>query len=147
MTYKYNTIRLLHILLLIQLSSCHMKPTEYPLIFRNGNDILHNDISIHGVPSVLTEYSSGANLYVVSTWTMNGDTIVAVPRIEYGSNNRDFWYKPIEVTDSTVTSIKKTYIMNGNILVDITDYSPIFLSLGLTQTGDSTCIIEYHRIK
>lgn len=150
MTYKNKIVRLLQILLLIQLSSCHMKTSRVPLIFRSGYyGYLYNDIVIQTAPNVLTEYSSGVKFYVVSTWSMNGDTIFAVPRIEYGDGKEDFWYHPVYDTDSTVTSIKKTYILKGNMLEDITDYSPIDISLGLYQSVDSTNTntIKYYRIK
>lgn len=77
------------------------------MIFRGGSGILHNDIIIQKSPNVLTEFSSGAMLYVVSTWTINKDTITTTPNIEYGSRQKEFWYNPIDDTDSTVTSLKK----------------------------------------
>lgn len=147
MNYKKNIKRLSYLLLFIQLSSCHTRTTGYPLVFRAGNNILHNEIIFELASHVMTEYSSGAMLYVASTWTMNGDTIFTVPKIEYGISRGEFWYTPIDGSDSTVTSIKKTYILKGNILEDITDYSPIFSSLGLIHTVDSTRTIEYYRIK
>lgn len=142
-----NIIRLLYLLLLIQLSSCHVQTTGFPLIYRSGNSIHHNDIIIQARPNLLTEYSSGTGLHVVSTWIMNGDTIIAVPKIEYGIRNSEFWYKSIDVTDSTVTSIRKTYILKGKKLEDITNYNHIFLLSGLTQTVDSASSIGYYRIK
>ena len=123
-----------------------MKTIGYPPIFRAGNNIQYNDIIFERASHVMTEYSSGAMLYVASTWTMNGDTIFTVPKIEYGISSGEFWYTLIDDSDSTVTSIKKTYILKGSILEDITDYSPIFRSLGLTHTADSTGTIEYYRI-
>ena len=109
--------------------------------------MLYNDIIIQTTPHILTEYSSNPVIYVVSTWRMNGDTIFAVPRIEYGNRKDGFWYNPLDNSDSTVTSINKTYIMKGNVLEDITDYSPIDIKLGLYQSVNSTKTIEYYRIK
>ncbi len=146
-SYKKNIIGLLFILLLIQLSSCKVNTMGYPIIFRAANGLLYNDIIIQGNSDILTEYASAIQLHVVSTWSMNGDTIIAIPKIEYGSSKGSFWYHQFDVSDSTVTSIKKTYIMKGNKLEDITDYSPILISIGLPLQEEPTKPIEYYRIK
>ena len=147
MTYRRTITMLLSILLLIHLSSCHIKKYGYPLVFRNQGGFLHNDIILQSDPNILIEYSSGAMLYVLSTWKINGDTIIAEPRIEYGSKNGNFWYQPLVSSDSTVTSIPKKYIMMDNILEDITDYSQVFRSLGLLQTYGLAKPVYYYRIK
>ena len=147
MTYRRTIAMLLGILLLILQSSCHIKKYGYPLVFRNHGGHLHNDIILQSDPNILTEYSSGAMMYVLSTWKMSGDTIIAEPRIEYGSRNGNFWYQPLTASDSTVTSITKKYIMKDSRLEDITDYSQVFRSLGLLQTDGPTIPVCYYIIK
>ena len=145
--HKLISMVLLDIIFLIQFTSCQIKRNGYPMVFRNGYGVLHNDIVLQCAPNILTEYSSGAMLHIVSTWTMNGDTITAIPKIEYGSRNGIFWFHPIDRTDSTVTSIRKTYIMKGNVLKEITDYTPIFRSVGLLEADDSEKHVEFFRVK
>lgn len=147
MTFRHTLTMLLSILFLILLSSCHIKKYGYPMVFRNHGGSLHNDIILQSDPNILTEYSSGAMMYVLSTWKVNGDTIIAEPRIEYGSRNGNFWCQSLVDSDSTVTSIPKTYIMKNNRLDDITDYSQLLRSLGLLQTDVQANHVYYYRIK
>ena len=109
--------------------------------------MLYNDILLQSDPNILTEYSSGAMLFVLSTWTLNGDTIIAVPKIEYGSRRGKFWYRPLITSDSTVTSIPKRYIMRNSSLEDITDYTQVLKSVGLLPTDGQAQTVYYYLIK
>lgn len=147
MINRRTTTLLLSIILIINLSSCHTKKYGYPLVFRNQAGFLHNDIILQSNPNILTEYSSGAMMYALSTWKMYGDTIFAYPKLEYGIRNGNFWFLQIAPSDSTVTSITKKYIMMDNRLEDITDYSQLFNSLDLLHPETPEMPVYYYIIK
>lgn len=71
-------------------------------------------------------YSPTMHITTVGTWETRGDTLILSPCLDYTAVNGELYIENPEDSIKTVTSIPMYYLINGNMLLDITDYSQAY---------------------
>ena len=71
-------------------------------------------------------YSPIMCITTIGMWKTKGDTLIFTPSLDYTVEKGKLYIENIDDSIKTVTSIPKQYLIKGDILLDITDYSPIY---------------------
>lgn len=59
-------------------------------------------------------------------WETKGDTLIFTPSLDYTVEKEKLYIENLNDSIRTVTSIPKYYLIKGDILHEITDYSQIY---------------------
>ena len=95
-------------------------------------------IIIRAKPQCFEIYTPGKSRSSFGSWETNKGTLFLTPKYElYSDKNGKLSEHCYSPTDTSVTSISKKYLITGDSLIDITDYSIIWSELSeVFQTSD-----------
>ena len=71
-------------------------------------------------------YSPTMRITTIGMWEIKGDTLIFTPSLDYTVEKGKLYIENLTDSIKTVTSITKRYLIKGEILLDITDYSQIY---------------------
>ena len=71
-------------------------------------------------------YSPTMCITTIGMWETKGDTLIFTPSLDYTVEKEKLYIENLNDSIKTVTSIPKYYLIKGDILHEITDYSQIY---------------------
>lgn len=136
LVYMYNIMTIA-----MMLQSCKTSKMSFPDFFKTkGTEPYCSFLVFQTDPRIFIQYTSAVNTIssnLLGTWTVNKDTVICTPKIEYYGQTNYAHFNTLDPKDSTVITIDRKFLYRGNRMEDITDFSPIDSLYGLPLNNNN----------
>ncbi len=140
-----TTIKFMGFIVIVTIifNSCRNSKLAYMAIYESIAGMNTSYIILKSQPHSCEIYSPNVEFTELGTWETHGDTLIVNPSFCYNGFLRVI---NVDVNDTTEVWLQRRYLIENKKLIDITDYSPIYLKTGaLIATKYKPA--EYNRIK